>query len=132
MRSTLLHAAQILQDAQGAQEAGERPRLCVLHEFPPRSQVQDETGAKGVLPSPGDALDKGSAIMPIIICKLRLNILWFPEKYLMLFVVLRHLIVNPPVFPCVLPRGESVVQQVHHLCGRIAAVWPQRRRAQHG
>ena len=99
MRSTLLHAAQILQDAQGAQEAGERPRLCVLHEFPPRSQVQDETGAKGVLPSPGDALDKGSAIMPIIICKLRLKHFVVSRKILDVIYGLKTFDCQPPSVP---------------------------------
>ena len=55
VRQTLLNATQLLQNAEGAEEYGDRPRLGVL----PKAGPEETARAAGVLPASGDVVDKG-------------------------------------------------------------------------
>ena len=62
MRATLLHETQLQQCAHCVQDTGTCPRFCMQQQVLQRRQAWFETGAKGLLPPSGDALDEGSSL----------------------------------------------------------------------
>ena len=58
VRQTLLNATQLLHNAEGTEEYGDRPRLRV----PPEARPEDIARAAGVLPASGDVVDEGQCL----------------------------------------------------------------------